>query len=440
MIIPLQATEPLFRIAERLGCELPKSTAIPKRLVTDSRQVSPGDLFCALVGKQDGHLYIPDAIRKGALAVLIEKPLPLPIPTLCVPSVPLALTRWAAAWLDEVAPKTVAITGSVGKTTTKEVTSALLSPFFSLHATVGNYNNQLGVPFTILSMQRKTTLLVAECGMNAKGEIASLSKLLQPDIGIITNIGTSHIGKLGSREAIAQAKAELREGMRPDGLLLYPANEPLLDFLEAFPGQRIHPLTEKQFFHLTGHAPPKDTTLLAALGFALALGKALSVPEEALRAQLYKASCLLPRKRILSEGGITFIDDSYNAAPESVMAAMQFLNSVAQERRCALLGDMLELGRASNDLHRKVGRATKGYVDLLFCMGEYAPSLTEGAKEVGVEAVLLPADMPQKQTVATLLSFLHAGDTLLVKASHALDFGQLTTHLIMECKRQTGIS
>lgn len=420
MIIPLKAAQgALCQIAKMLGSEALRKDERPiKRLVTHSAEVEPGDLFCALKGEVDGHLFAGEAARRGALAVLAERPCHDTLPHILVPNVPAALSLWGKKTLEKVNPTVVAITGSVGKTTTKEITAALISPFFRLHATKGNQNNLLGVPFTLLSMPEKTELLIAECGMNAKGEIAALSRLLSPDIAVITNIGTAHIGYLGSRQAIAAAKAEILLGMGEEDFILFPEDEPLLSFLHKRKGKGVSAFTDASFAAVAHIPLPADTSLAPALRYAYEIGLYLGVQKEALSNALASCALLSPRKRVRVLGEITLIDDAYNASPESVEAALCTLNRLAKGRRILLLGDMLELGEATEELHYETGKAAGAVTDLLFCYGAYAPSLARGAKEGGGTPVLLENDPERAASVITPL--LKPGDTLLAKASHKM--------------------
>lgn len=420
MIVPLQAAQaPLCRIAQVVGSEAMRNDErVPKRLVTHSAEVEPGDLFCALKGETDGHLFAAEAAARGAVAVLAERPCHDSLPHILVQDVPAALALWGRATLDQVGAKVIAITGSVGKTTTKDITAAVLGSFFHIHATKGNRNNLLGVPLTLLEMPKKTDWLIAECGMNARGEIETLSRLLHPDIAVITNIGTAHIGPLGSRRAIAGAKTEILLGMKEDGYVLYPDDEPLLSSLRERPGKAVSPFTATAFSALTNAPLPPDIGLRSALRYAYEIGCLLGIEERSLGFAIAEASLLSPHKSIRVCAGVTLIEDAYNASPESVKAALFFLSHVAKGRRIALLGDMLELGAAAEELHFETGKAAGRATDLLFCYGDHCAALARGATQAGGMAVPLSAD--PAAAAAVMVSFLKPGDTLLAKASHRM--------------------
>ena len=425
-------------------------------LCTDSREVQAGDLFVALRGdRDDGHLYLEDAASKGASILLCEEGRRIVesiegAVIIRVKSTERALVALAAAARSRINPTVIAITGSVGKTTTKNTVAAVLSTQFRTHKTSGNFNNLLGVCLTLLSMPSDTEILVCELGMNHAREIAELSQLVQPDIAVITNIGRAHIGQLGSREAIAQAKLEILEGCRDGALFLYPGDERLLTppkdrhllTISVGRGQEcicrydhevsLHGKIEADFvcnatYYPRVCIPGIGLHLCSCAAYAIAIGQTLGIPEKKIR----KALSSLPeedmRQHVLNIGEVTVIEDCYNASPESVGAALSALVATAKEtggRALALLGDMLELGTETRILHEQVGWAcTDTGTDLLFTFGAAAESIAVGAEKKGMasERIFHNPD-PSAPDISTMqiASVMQKGDVILIKASRAL--------------------
>ncbi|MFA5561091.1 MAG: UDP-N-acetylmuramoyl-tripeptide--D-alanyl-D-alanine ligase [Eubacteriales bacterium] len=440
-------------------------------IATDSREVRAGDVFLALQGAHtDGNRYVSDAQNRRAAAVITNLPEfihEIQMPRLLVDDPVKALGRLAVAQTWGKSHRVVAITGSVGKTTTKAYTASVLAQGFAVHQTEGNYNNHLGLPLTLLATPPEAEVLVLEMGMNHAGEISYLSQLAQPHIGVITHIGTAHIGLLGSREAICRAKLELLDGMTEDGVLLLGANEELLapgaGLLRAWRGRL------PQIFYVGWDDPQADFAMLpcpssaegqrylfrtpfgppsplsfqgvgmpakqAAL-FAAAVGCLLGIPTQGIETGLRTATLPAMRQRVYEIGDLTVLDDCYNASPESVRAACDTLRELAEEREApphegkppfgrtvALLGDMLELGDFAEALHRQTGAyAAHNGLGLLFVFGRHAAWLAEGALEGGMEkgrVVVLDDRHTFEENAARLLSLLQPHDLLLVKASRA---------------------
>ena len=441
---PYTATE----IAEIAGGVALGAHRSGKYLTTDTRELKQGDIFVALRGENfDGNRFLAEAAERGA-AFLITEEEPTPLyPSVCVKNSYTALTALAKEARERIAPTVIAITGSVGKTTVKNMISAVLSPRFRVHKTEGNHNNLLGTSLTLLSMPQDTEILVAEAGMNHMGELAELSVLLCPDIAVITNIGRAHIGNLGSRENIARAKLEILLHAVPGAFLLCPENEPLLaghigcfrritvgDGAAAdcryqnYAGEYADfSFRERRYPKLRLSAVGIHTAYCAC--FAVALGSVFGIGEEEIRRALAAPQTDGMRGECAYVGGICLIKDCYNAAPESVKSALTLLAERNGGRKIALLGDMLELGEYTRALHEEIGEfVAKTGVDLLFTFGAAAQHYASGARRAGMAEECIfenPNPCRPEDSAAALLSVLREGDALLIKASRALRAEQI---------------
>ncbi|AWB46978.1 UDP-N-acetylmuramoyl-tripeptide--D-alanyl-D-alanine ligase [Paenibacillus sp. CAA11] len=423
-------------------------------VTTDSRK--PGDrcLFIPLVGERfDGHDYTEEVLRSGAAASLWQRDHGTPPagPVILVEDTLVALQKLAAGYLRESGARVIGITGSNGKTTTKDMVTSLLSTTYKVHKTEGNFNNHIGLPLTLLSMPEQSDFVVLEMGMSARGEIRLLSELAHPETAIITNIGESHLEQLGSREEIARAKTEIAAGMPAGGLLLYNGDEPLIPAVLDEPstvkpeglngstfglgeGCSIHPTG--MMFHTEGTIFTDNTStdsqpfklpllgkhnVLNALG-AIACARHYGISEENLRLGLEKLKLTGMRIELI-EGvsGITILNDAYNASPTSMKAALEVLGSMKGFRKkIAVLGDMLELGKDEIEMHRNIGRSlTPQTVDLLFVYGQLGAAIAEGASEV-LPAASVAAYNNKSELIEDLSTRLHPKDVVLVKASRGM--------------------
>lgn len=451
MVVTLDRTLNVKWIAQAIGATLIGSDdAEVTSIVTDSREAARGALFVALRGeKSDGHAYIEKAVSLGAACVIAERAPEAPIgcPILLVNDSMIAIGKLAAAYKALTNPLTVAVTGSVGKTTTKEFVAAVLSQHYATTKTQGNFNNQLGLPLTLLSLKEKDEALVVEMGMSARGEIAYLSKLARPKIAMITCIGTSHIEHLGSREGIRDAKMEITEGMGQNSLLLLNGDEALL---AGVPGALylsmknrsadfyIRPLEQTEngsSFDLTYGGTTYESIVIPVIGehnvwdaaYAFAVGLLCGMGEYEIRRGLMSFSNTGMRQRLYEANGIWLIEDCYNAAPESVKASLRVLSQTAAQkggRKIAVLGDMRELGAYSEEGHRLVGSyAAKEGVDLLVTFGSNAAMIAQGAimNAMPEAAVWRFDDLDHPEEVGNFLSgLLQKNDTVLFKASRAV--------------------
>ena len=417
-------------------------------ICTDSRQLAAGQLFVPLVGERfDGHSFLSHAAAVGAQAALVQRDRAAQVPEgllhWLVDDTTAAYQQLALLHRRELSAAVVAVTGSAGKTTTRELIRAALAPLGPVQASSGNENNDIGVPLTLLKAGTEHRAVVVEMGMRGLGEIERLSLAAEPDVAVITNIGTAHIGRLGSREAIAIAKCEITSHLKPDGLLVIPAGDPLLeaavaevwsgrvcrvalsDDLGAADADRIGVLDQGQErLLLEGHSlhlplPGRHNArnLLLAVAVALELG----VPLPALTA--LEVEVPGGRNRRLERGGITLLDETYNASPEAVLAALDLL-AAQPGRRFAVLGTMLELGEQSVALHRRVAeRAAALGLDGLVVVssGDEAAAMAAAAAPLSRLAVV---ETPE-QAVDPLAAWLQRGDVLLLKASRGVALERL---------------
>lgn len=434
--IPLTIKE----IAAAIGAVYEGSDRRIRGVTTDSREAERGDLFFALVGQHtNGECFVEDAAARGAVAVCVHAH----ADALLVADAEAALLSLAAFYRTRLpALRTViAVTGSVGKTTTKEFSAAVLSQKYRVHATKDNYNNAIGVSLTVLSAPQRTEILIVEAGMNHLGELAPISEALRPDVAVITGIGTAHIGNLGSRAMIAEAKKEILRGMR-GGTVLIPFGDTYLSDIEGALTVSAA-CAEADFFlmpidtRLSGsHAdlyfedrripalflPVGGAHHLTALAFALAAGACLGLSDAELRRGVSSITEDNTRQRVYKLANITILDDAYNASYESMRAAVEMLSLFPMRKKAALLGDMLELGTRTEELHTQLGSLLFFHgISPLFLFGVYAPFTARGAMLAGAdtETILCNTDLcAPKITAEQILT--HAGEDtlLLVKGSH----------------------
>ena len=432
---------------------------------TDSREAAPGMLFCAIVGERtDGHKYIGTACDAGAACILAQEAAEdCPVDTVVVPDTVRAIGELAGHYRDQAPVRVVAITGSVGKTTTKEFIAAVAAAGYKTHKTEGNHNNDLGMAMTLFTLTPEDQVSVLEMGMSNAGEIRRLSELAKPDIAVITNIGTSHMASLGSRENICLAKLEIVFGMRPDGVLLYNGDEPLLrsrapmvhpracTFTIDSPDGEYRAVNARQsgegmLFDLICEGKVLTNVKIPTLGrhnvsnalAAYAVGTLLGLDEDTVRRGLLAFRGADRRQKMYPVGEITVIDDCYNASPESMRAALDVLSAVASsrgQRAAALLGDMLELGEYSHLMHDQVGQyAAQTKISHLFCYGMMADVVAEAAIKHGIRAenVFVCLDTGTPDVMADMIaSALQPGDVLLVKASRGV-----AAENVIECLKE----
>lgn len=430
----------------------------PQAICTDSRQLSGGDLFLPLIGERfDGHGFLAAALEAGAVALIAQAGHLAPasqasvlaaaakahVPVWLVPDTLQAYQDLAGLWRLQLAAPLVAVTGSAGKTTTRELIRSALAPLGPIWASSGNENNDVGVPLTLLGAGPDQAALVVEMGMRGLGEIERLSRCASPDVAVITNIGTAHIGRLGSREAIATAKCEIVAGLRPDGLVVIPAGDPLLDraLARVWSGRVVRVALQGEGYEaaadLVGSLDCQGEILELAgvtlpvplegvhharnLMLAMAVARELGLEPERWR----PLQVDLPggRSRRLHQNGVLVLDETYNASPEAVLAALELL---AQQpgRRFAVLGTMLELGEQSLALHRSVAeRARQLDLDGLVIVDQGEEGAAMIAAATGLSR-LRQVDCPEA-AAEPLLQWLQPGDVLLLKASRGVALERL---------------
>ncbi len=433
-----------FDIADRLGLHRPLRNMEIKNIVTDSRQVEENTLFCALVGeKSDGHDYISELDKKFKnVMFLVSKPIKTVHGTLLCRDVLTALADIAKLYLETLDCKRVAVTGSVGKTTTKEMIDCTLSAKFRVQKSLANRNNELGMPLTAFSVNEEHQVAIFEMGMRGLGQIDYLARRVKAHIGVITNIGVSHIELLGSRENICKAKMELADHIVAGGVLLINGDEPLLR--QAVKEHTVRYATfgidqpadyyaddivmDHQSIRYCLHHGQKEYRIsLPGSGkhmvydslSAFAVANEMGVASEDIIAALatYQDGGL--RQHIYEQDGVLIFDDTYNAAPESMQAALGVM-SAYPNRKIAVLADMLELGDYAPQAHVKVGEsAAQNGVDQLICYGEYAQCIAEG---YGQGAVICK---DRAGALEQLLPLVKEKDIILFKGSHSMQCDKL---------------
>jgi UDP-N-acetylmuramoyl-tripeptide--D-alanyl-D-alanine ligase len=408
---------------------------------TDTRALAPGEVFLALKGERfDGHDFVIQALGQGAVAAVVSRPLPeQPERQVLVPDTLVALGCIARGWRLTLPARVAAITGSAGKTTTKGLLASICEQAGPTVAAAGTENNAIGVPRTLLRLKGEHRFCVVEFGMRGRGEIKQLTEIARPDVGIITTIGEAHIGRLGSREAIAESKAEMLPLLPPDGAAVLPADDfffpvlaslcpcPVLPFgfgpearvrclevhAQALASVRATVLLDDVTVDLTVPLPGRHN--LANALAAAAGGLALGCTPDHIRQGIEAYAGLEMRGEVMSgPAGTTILNDAYNANPDSVAAALEVLGQAAG-RRVFVFGDMLELGQFEAEAHQRVGeQAAETGVSLLVTVGDLAALAADAARNAGVEVVTTGTP---EEAADRLLPLLQAGDTILVKAS-----------------------
>lgn len=424
----------------------------------DSRKIAAGNLFVPFKGENvDGHEYVVESIGNGAAAALWQKDVPNPplhLPILLVDDCLTALQELARKYRKELPVKVIGITGSNGKTTTKDMTASLLALKYKVQKTEGNFNNHIGLPLTVLGLHPETEIAVLEMGMSGKGEIEFLTKLACPDAVVITNIGESHLLDLGSREAIADAKLEILQGLYDGGLAVLHGDEPLLmdrihqykgnvqvqtfgrkerndlfptEIIQMDDGNRFKINASSEFFEIPVLGTHNILNSLAAM--LIARYFSISFNEMAQGLQGVK---LTNMRMELVEGrhGEKIINDAYNASPTSMLAAIELVaNLHGYDRKILVLGDMLELGPQEEQYHLQIGEnLNPDKIDVLFTYGELGSHIASGARTVlGEERVFAFSD--KEELIQALEGKVDEHTLVLVKASRGMKLEEIVKAL-----------
>ncbi len=421
----------------------------------DTRVLQPGQLFIVLQGARDGHDFIPAAMEKGAAAVLCTRKVG-DYPAIYVDDPRTALGDIAREELKRIGAKAVAVTGSVGKSTTKEMIAAVLESTYRVSKTPANHNNDIGMPMAILAMPLDTEVAVLEMGMNHFREIAYLSNIAHPDVAVIINIGTMHIEFLGTQLGIRKAKLEIIEGMSHKGMLLLNGDDTLLRNLDEEPKQRITYFgqtegcavrgfdvkQEGEFLRFRAEAGKLEIPVEMMLEgehyvndalAAITVGLKLAVPSERISESLSGFRNMSGRQEIFKAGEYTIIKDCYNAGPESMAAALSVLGN-RPGRHIAVLGDMLELGDCAQAEHYKVGRIAAEKADLVFAYGPHSGRVVDGTVTGGMPENKGRAFQDKDELVAALKRAARPGDVILFKASRGIHLEQVLEAFLKEEK------
>jgi UDP-N-acetylmuramoyl-tripeptide--D-alanyl-D-alanine ligase len=414
---------------------------------TDTRLLKPGEVFLALRGEKfDGHQFVEMAIAKGAVAAIVDfEYQETQFPILQVENTLVAYQQLGRWWCDRFNVPVIGVTGSVGKTTTKELIAAVLGTSGKVHKTYANFNNEIGVPRTLLELDDEDDFAVIEMAMRGRGQIAELTRIVRPNIGVITNVGTAHIELLGSEEAIAQAKCELLAEMPTDGVAILNHDNPLLMEMAAkvWQGKVITyglsggdiqgKLIDRNTIKVAGmHLPLPLAGRHNATNFlaALAVAKVLDISWLSLKSGIAVDMPGGRSQKIMLPNDVVILDETYNAAPEAMLAALNLLAETPGTRRIAVLGAMKELGERSHQLHQRVGEMVKSLnLDALLVLvdGEDAETIVSSAEGIPSECFANHADM-----VARLKNFIKEGDRLLFKAAHSVGLDRVVSQLQAE--------
>ena len=439
-----------------------KLSSMAEGVVIDSRKAEPGFVFIATKGERvDGHSFVRQVMEKGALCVIAERTLQQedfgPQNEICYIQVSdsfQALKDIAAFYRSRLSIPVVGITGSVGKTSTKEMIAGVLSAKFQVLKTEGNLNNEIGLPLTILSIRDCHEVAVVEMGISDFGEMSRLTAIARPDICVITNIGQCHLENLGTRDGILKAKTEIFEGLSKDGYAVLNGADDKLITISQVHGKKPYffdsedcyatDVVSRGLFGTDCRIHTKDCVIWAQIGVpgahqvsnamaAVMVAQLLGMTKEEIETGIRMVRAIGGRNHIVQKGELTVIDDCYNANPVSMRAALDLLG-LALGRKVAVLGDMFELGEDSDALHRSVGEyAALSKADVLVCIGENARYIFEGADRVMAQDEKNKLSLYYFTDKASFLArrdeILRAGDTILLKASHGMAFETLLEQL-----------
>ena len=425
-------------------------------VVIDSRKVSKDCLFVAIRGARvDGHTFIPQVMQDGALCSVSEQDLgETDYPYIMVDSCEQALKDIAEHYRRSLDVKVVGISGSVGKTSTKEMIASVLSERYRVLKTEGNFNNEIGLPLTVFNIREEHEVAVLEMGISDFGEMSRLAKIARPDICVLTNIGVAHIEALGSRDGILKAKTEMFDYMNPKGTIILNGDD---DKLRSFvPKNNIRPVyfglddslpyhaeqiesrglkgtdarfvTPRSSFGAHISIPGGHMVYNALAG--IAVGYALGMTDEEIIRGIEKNVTIAGRNHIIETSRFTLIDDCYNANPASMKSSLDVL-ACADTRTVAVLGDMFELGDRKKEMHYEVGaHAAKAGIDVLVCIGELSAEIALGAQDTAAPGAMDIRYFGSKaEFFSEMQDILQEKDTILIKASHGMEFPEIVERL-----------
>lgn len=429
-----------------------------KGAVLDSRLVEEGYLFFATKGERvDGHSFIPQVAEKKAACVVCEKaPGNTDIPYILVEDSFIALKQIATYYRENLNIPIVGITGSVGKTSTKEIISSVLATRYNVLKTEGNFNNEVGLPLTILRIRDEHKVAVVEMGINHFGEMHRLSEIAKPDICVITNIGQCHLEFLGSREGILKAKSEIFDFMNPEGYVCINGDDDMLATINEVHGHKpvTYGLTMKSDVYVTSTESkgifgskatiylndetfdveiplPGEHMIMNALA-ATCVGDLLGLKTEEIAEGIKNVKAVGGRSNLIALENRTILDDCYNANPVSMKAAIDLLKQ-ANTRKVAVLGDMFELGEGQERMHSEIGiYAVEKDIDVLVCVGELSKNMYNAAlkeKEASKKNIQICHMKDTQEVINNIKEILEKGDTILVKASHGMGFANVVKTL-----------
>ena len=433
----------LQEAAAALGLPQMQAQATLADVCTDTRKIQPGSLFVCLRGERfDGHSFASQAAQLGAAALLVDHPVDADVPQLVVTDTGKALLQLAGWYRRRFRLPVVGLTGSVGKTTTKEFIALVLGAKYNTLKTQGNLNNEIGVPQMLFRLEDSHTAAVIEMGMNHFGEISRLTRAVAPTVGLITNIGVSHIENLGSRAGILQAKLEILEGMAPDAPLIVNIDNDMLRTVKLGDRPLLTFAIDDQSADFTAtdiaeqgstttftvhHSTFTQPVTIPTVGIhnvynalaAMAVGYVTGVDPAAAASALANYVPAGMRQNLVQVGGVQVIEDCYNASPDSMRAALQTLGKLPVHRRYAVLGAMLELGDYAKEAHTQVGKmAAENGIDGVLAYGADAAYIVEAAKQAGLENARL---FDTKEALAqSLAQQVQPGDGVLFKGSRGM--------------------
>jgi len=428
-------------------------------ITIDSRLVDSGDLFIAIRGEHfDGHNFISQALAGGAAAVLVDDRLKIPsgIPAVLVRNTLEALGEIAKAHRSRYHVPVIGITGSNGKTSTKDLVASVFEQARTVVKTEGNFNNEVGLPLTLLRISETTEIAVVEMGMRGLGQIRRLAEICRPNIGIVTNVGLTHLEILGDQANIARAKAELIEFLPPDGLAILNGDDPLVRQMQNQTnarsilygieskglnyrageikilnnGSQFKVYTDKEIMDIFLAVPGKHNIYNALA--AIALARETGIGTGMIKKALAKSQITGKRLKIIKAGNYRVIDDTYNASPASVQAALDVLGEMScGHRKIVVLADMLELGPDAARLHREIGEYAHGKgVESLLAFGDLAREYVAGFKSIDSGAAEYFSD--KAELIFRLKGLLEPGDLVLVKGSRSMKMEEVVAALAME--------